>query len=63
MNVKDNDFLNFTSESRDGWGYCVFGKVVNGMEVVEKIKAVKTTHRAGHQDVPLENVVIESVIV
>lgn len=59
INVVDNDFLNFTSESGNGWGYCVFGKVTDGMDVVEKIKKVATTTRAGHQNVPVENVVIE----
>jgi peptidyl-prolyl cis-trans isomerase B (cyclophilin B) len=63
INVKDNDFLNFTAESTSGWGYCVFGNVIEGMDVIDKIKAVKTTSRAGHQDVPVENVVIEKVIV
>ena len=59
INVADNDFLNHTSPTPSGWGYCVFGKVVSGMDVVDKIKAVKTTSRAGHQDVPVEPVVIE----
>ncbi|MBE1298330.1 MAG: peptidylprolyl isomerase [Alteromonadaceae bacterium] len=59
INVSDNGFLNFSSESRDGWGYCVFGEVVEGMDVVEKIKGVKTGFAAGHQDVPVEDVIIE----
>jgi peptidyl-prolyl cis-trans isomerase B (cyclophilin B) len=59
INVGDNDFLNHTAPTSSGWGYCVFGKVVEGMEVVDKIKAVKTTSRAGHQDVPAEAVVIQ----
>lgn len=59
INVADNDFLNHTSPTPSGWGYCVFGKVVSGMDVVDKIKSVKTTSRAGHQDVPAESVVIE----
>lgn len=63
INVVDNNFLNFKSKTPDGWGYCVFGKVVNGMDVVDKIKAVKTTSRAGHQDVPVDDVVIEKVTV
>lgn len=63
INVVDNDFLNFSSETPNGWGYCVFGKVVEGMDVVDKIKAVATTTRQGHQNVPVENVVIEKVIV
>jgi peptidyl-prolyl cis-trans isomerase B (cyclophilin B) len=63
INVKDNDFLNFRSKTTEGWGYCVFGKVVAGMDVVDKIKSVSTTRRAGHQDVPVNDVVIEKVIV
>jgi len=63
INVVDNDFLNFTSESTNGWGYCVFGKVTEGMDIVDKIKIVPTTTRAGHQNVPVEQVVIEQVIV
>lgn len=63
INVKDNDFLNFTSPTTQGWGYCVFGKVVEGMDVVDKIKAVPTTSRAGHQDVPVEPVIIEKAVV
>lgn len=62
INVADNGFLNHTSESSQGWGYAVFGKVTSGMDVVNKIKAVKTGSRAGHQDVPLENVVIEKIV-
>jgi peptidyl-prolyl cis-trans isomerase B (cyclophilin B) len=63
INVVDNDFLNFSSESTNGWGYCVFGEVTNGMEVVDKIKAVATTNKQGHQNVPVENVVINQVTV
>lgn len=61
INVKDNDFLNFRSETPDGWGYCVFGEVVEGMDVVDKIRKVKTGNHGYHQDVPVEHVVIESV--
>ena len=61
INVKDNDFLNFSSPTTSGWGYCVFGKVVEGMDVVDKIKAVRTAGRAGHQDVPVEDVIIERI--
>ncbi|SEN54769.1 peptidyl-prolyl cis-trans isomerase B (cyclophilin B) [Nitrosospira multiformis] len=59
INVKDNDFLNYTSPTAQGYGYCVFGKVVEGMDVVDKIKKVKTGTRSGHQDVPVENAILE----
>src|SRR5690554_2740553 len=59
INVSDNAFLDHTSETSQGWGYAVFGEVVEGMDVVNTIKAVDTTSRAGHQDVPREDVVIE----
>lgn len=59
INVNDNDFLNFSAPSAQGWGYCVFGKVVEGTEVVDAIRKVKTGNRAGHQDVPVEDVIIE----
>lgn len=58
INVANNDFLNHTAPTPSGWGYCVFGKVVEGMDVIDKIKGVPTTSRAGHQDVPVEPVVI-----
>lgn len=63
INLVDNDFLNFSSESANGWGYCVFGKVTEGMDIVDKIKKVLTTTRAGHQNVPVDPVVIEKAIV
>jgi peptidyl-prolyl cis-trans isomerase B (cyclophilin B) len=63
INVKDNDFLNFSSENQQGWGYCVFGQVTAGMDVVDRIKAVSTTSRSGHQDVPVDNVVIQKVLI
>ncbi|WP_347253106.1 peptidylprolyl isomerase B [Leminorella grimontii] len=63
INVVDNDFLNFRSESPDGWGYCVFAEVVEGMDVVDSIKQVKTGRSGMHQDVPVEDVVINSVTV
>lgn len=63
INVVDNPFLDFKAKSPDGWGYCVFGKVTEGMDVVDKIKAVTTTSRAGHDDVPMEDVVIEKAVV
>jgi peptidyl-prolyl cis-trans isomerase B (cyclophilin B) len=59
INVANNDFLNHKAPDPQGWGYCVFGKVTAGTEVVDKIKGVKTGSRAGHQDVPVEDVVIE----
>ena len=60
INVKNNDFLNFSAETTQGWGYAVFGKVVDGMDVVEKIKTVKTGNKGFHQDVPLDPVIIET---
>ena len=59
INVGDNSFLNFKSESTDGWGYCVFAEVSEGMDVVEKIRAVATGNSGYHQDVPEEDVVIQ----
>jgi peptidyl-prolyl cis-trans isomerase B (cyclophilin B) len=59
INVADNDFLNFSSPTSQGWGYCVFGKVIDGTDVVDQIRQVKTGNKAGHQDVPVEDVVIE----
>ena len=59
INTNDNDFLNHTSPTASGWGYCVVGKVTEGMDVVDKIEAVETTSAAGHQDVPAEPVIIE----
>ncbi|MCD8524127.1 MAG: peptidyl-prolyl cis-trans isomerase [Saccharospirillaceae bacterium] len=59
INVSDNEFLNHTSKTTQGWGYAVFGEVVEGMDVVNRIKGVKTTTRMGHQDVPVEDVIIE----
>ncbi len=61
INVKDNDFLNHSGKNMQGWGYAVFGKVTEGSEVLEKIRAVSTGSRGGHQDVPTEDVIIESV--
>jgi peptidyl-prolyl cis-trans isomerase B (cyclophilin B) len=60
INVADNDFLNFTSPTQQGWGYCVFGKVIEGLEVVTTIEKVKTGSRNGHQDVPVEPVIIQT---
>jgi peptidyl-prolyl cis-trans isomerase B (cyclophilin B) len=62
INTKDNDFLNFKSESGSGWGYAVFGKVIEGREVVDAIEGVKTGRKGFHDDVPLEDVVIERAV-
>ncbi len=59
INVADNGFLDHTAKTTEGWGYAVFGKVVEGMDVVEQIKKVPTTMRGGHQDVPADDVLIE----
>lgn len=59
INVANNGFLNYTAPTPQGFGYCVFGKVVEGQDVIDKIKKVKTGNKAGHQDVPLEDVTIE----
>ncbi|MBS9402480.1 peptidyl-prolyl cis-trans isomerase [Halomonas sp. TRM85114] len=59
INVADNDFLNHSGKSIQGWGYCVFGEVTDGIEVVESIKAVPTTRRGMHADVPAEDVIIQ----
>jgi peptidyl-prolyl cis-trans isomerase B (cyclophilin B) len=62
INVADNGFLNHTAPSAQGWGYAVFGKVVSGKDVVDKIKAVKTGRKGFHDDVPNEDVVIEKAV-
>lgn len=59
INVASNGFLNYKEATTQGFGYCVFGKVIEGQDVVDKIKKVKTGDRSGHQNVPLEDVVIE----
>lgn len=59
INVSDNAFLNHQQPSMEGWGYCVFGKVANGMDVVDEIKGVATTSKGFHQDVPAEDILIE----
>ncbi len=59
INTNNNDFLNFKSQTMQGWGYAVFGKVVSGQKVVDAIEAVPTTRRYPHEDVPVEAVVIE----
>lgn len=62
INVVDNDFLDFRAPTPQHFGYCVFGEVTEGMDTVEKIKAVKTGSRNGHQDVPVENVTIVKIV-
>ena len=63
INTVDNDFLNFRSKDLSGWGYCVFGKVVAGMDVVDKIEAVRTESRSYYRDVPRETIeIIDAVI-
>jgi peptidyl-prolyl cis-trans isomerase B (cyclophilin B) len=61
INVSDNKFLDYPGQ--DGWGYCVFGKVIEGMDVVNQMKGVETTTRAGHQDVPADPIVIQTATV
>jgi peptidyl-prolyl cis-trans isomerase B (cyclophilin B) len=63
INTVDNDFLNFKGKNVMGWGYCVFGKVVEGMEIVDEIQKVATTNRMGHGDVPVDDIVIEKAFV
>ncbi|MGL4668309.1 MAG: peptidylprolyl isomerase [Saezia sp.] len=63
INIKDNDFLNHSSPSPQGWGYAVFGKVIEGAEVVDSIKGVRTGRKGYHDDVPIEDIVIEKATV
>jgi peptidyl-prolyl cis-trans isomerase B (cyclophilin B) len=63
INVNDNDFLNHSSPTPQGWGYAVFGKVVEGLDIVEKIRKVKTGSKGFHQDVPADDVVIEKAVI
>ncbi len=59
INVVDNDFLDFKAPSGQGWGYCVFGEVVDGLDVIDQIKGVRTGNKGFHQDVPVDDVIIE----
>lgn len=63
INVNDNDFLDFKAANSQGFGYCVFAEVVEGMDVIESIKGVETTRNGMHDDVPVEDVVIQSAVV
>ncbi|NQY47595.1 MAG: peptidyl-prolyl cis-trans isomerase [Colwellia sp.] len=63
INLSDNDFLDFTAENVQGWGYCVFGEVVEGMDIVDKMALVETGTYHGHGDVPKDDILIESAIV
>ncbi|KKB61425.1 cyclophilin [Robbsia andropogonis] len=63
INVTDNDFLNFSSPTPQGWGYAVFGKVIEGTDVVDVIRQVKTGSKGFHQDVPVEDVIIEKAVI
>ena len=62
INIADNGFLNHTAVSAQGWGYAVFGKVISGSEVVDKIKAVKTSRKGHHDDVPVQDVILEKAV-
>jgi peptidyl-prolyl cis-trans isomerase B (cyclophilin B) len=63
INVKDNDFLNFSSETQQGWGYCVFGKVIKGMDVVQEMEKVETGSSGMHQDVPKDPITMTKVTI
>jgi len=61
LNVSNNDFLNFTAPTQQGWGYCVFGKIVDGLDIMMEMSKVSTGNAGGHQDVPTVDVMIEKV--
>ena len=63
INIVDNAYIDFTAKNAQGWGYCVFGKVIEGLDVIDAIEAVKTTTKRPHQDVPIEPVIIEKAVV
>jgi peptidyl-prolyl cis-trans isomerase B (cyclophilin B) len=61
INLVDNDFLNYTAPTPSGWGYCVFGKVMEGMNVLDQVKGIPTGSKLGHKDVPLTDVIVEKI--
>lgn len=61
INISDNDFLNYSTSTPEGWGYCVFGKVIEGMHVVDRIKGVPTSTKIGFKDVPMTDIMIENI--
>lgn len=63
INTSENSFLNYKSRSTQGWGYCVFGKTTDGLDVIDKISSISTSKRNGHQDVPAEDVIIKTITV
>lgn len=63
INLSDNDFLNHTTKTMEGWGYCVFAQVTSGTNIVKQIGGVSTTGKSGHQDVPVEDIYIEKVTI
>ncbi len=63
INLTDNEFLDFKSETAQGWGYCVFGEVVEGMDIVDKMTLIETGNRLGHGDVPKDEIIIESTTI
>jgi peptidyl-prolyl cis-trans isomerase B (cyclophilin B) len=63
MNLVDNDFLDHKSKDMHGWGYAVFGNIVEGLDVIDEMAKVETTTRRGHQDVPVEDIIIEKTLV
>lgn len=63
INGQDNDFLDFRNESDNGWGYCVFAEVTNGIEVIDKMESVKTSTHGYHADVPVEPIILQSVTI
>lgn len=63
INVADNDFLDHSKTTNAGWGYCVFGEVIAGMDIIKQIEKVRTARVAGHEDVPFEPIIVEKVTI